>query len=155
MAQSFVYFSGREFLPLLWKGQTLKALIKNIAGRQDWTQKYIVEWLMEKEPGFLISDLLTIGFDTSQYDRKGYVLRGSVATDGFRLQVMAYKIKELHAAHYRRLPDESIPSSLTSTVGGVDHYLKEVRNVIQSHDDVKAPWNVSPEKLEVLGLDLG
>ncbi|KAG0263475.1 hypothetical protein BG011_008768 [Mortierella polycephala] len=33
-------------------------------------------------------------FDPSTYNSKGYILRGSLQTDGFRLQLLAFKLKE-------------------------------------------------------------
>ncbi|KAG0285652.1 hypothetical protein BGZ98_005424, partial [Dissophora globulifera] len=52
-----------------------------------------------------------------------YVLRSSLRTDGFRLQLLAFKLSELNSVKYRRLPHDVLPNRLTSTVGGVDYFL--------------------------------
>ncbi|KAI7825628.1 hypothetical protein BC939DRAFT_121676 [Gamsiella multidivaricata] len=48
-----------------------------------------------------------------------------------------------------------LPSRITSTVGGVDYYLTEVRNVVKTKQDVAVLWDCEPEKIKILGLDLG
>lgn len=58
-APSFVSFSERELLPLLWKSDFLRAKIKNKAGRLDWNQFDMEGWLMEQEPGRLTSEFVT------------------------------------------------------------------------------------------------
>ncbi|KAG9326309.1 hypothetical protein KVV02_004046 [Mortierella alpina] len=73
-----------------------------------------------------------------------YVLRGFVRTDGFRLQVLAYKLKELQAARYKRLPDERLPPRINSTVAVVDYYLSEMRNVIKTPQDVARLFDGCP-----------
>ncbi|KAF9125383.1 hypothetical protein BGW39_007435 [Mortierella sp. 14UC] len=55
--------------------------------------------------------------DPSQYQERGYVLRGSIRTDGFRVQLLAFKLRELQDVRYRRLPENRLPPRLTSTVG--------------------------------------
>ncbi|KAF9944029.1 hypothetical protein BGZ72_002884, partial [Mortierella alpina] len=85
-----------------------------------------------------------------------YVLRGFVRTDGFRLQVLAYKLKELQAARFKRLPDERLPPRINSTVAGVDYYLTEMRNVIKTPEDVARLFDgCPPDKIKVLALDPG
>lgn len=193
LSQPFIYFTERELLPLLWRSDNLKKWFRDITKKDHWVLPDMMGWLMGKEPGFLISRLLTTvgngerkvpgvksnsyqrstvtwslestrrhlqeirakNFDVPGYSEKGYVLRGGISTDGFRLQLTAHKIKELQSVRFRRLPIESIPSPLTSTVGGTSHYLKEVRNVIRTQDDVKALWSCDPGDIKILGLDLG
>ncbi|KAF9271681.1 hypothetical protein BGZ68_003203, partial [Mortierella alpina] len=58
-APSFVSFSERELLPLLWKSDVLRAKIKNMAGRPDWNQLDMEGWLMEQGSGRLTSELVT------------------------------------------------------------------------------------------------
>jgi len=94
-------------------------------------------------------------FEPTSYTEKGYVLRGSIRTDGFRLQVLAFKLNELHSVKYRRLPAEKLPSRLTSTVGGTDHFLTEIRNIVSTKQDVTQLWNCDPKSIKILGIDLG
>ncbi|KAF9969701.1 hypothetical protein BGZ75_002690, partial [Mortierella antarctica] len=95
-------------------------------------------------------------FDPANYNEKGYVLRGSVRTDGFRLQLLGFKIKELQSVRYRRLSERVLPERVTSTVGGVDYYLSEVRNIIRTKEDVARLWPMTrPEDIKVVGMDLG
>jgi len=44
---------------------------------------------------------------------------------------------------------------MISTVGGVDYYLTEIRNVVKSSDDVRRLWGCEPEDVNIIGLDLG
>jgi hypothetical protein len=94
-------------------------------------------------------------FTAVSYDQKGYVLRGGILTDGHRLNVEAYKIKELQSARYKRLSPEKLPERLTSTVAGTSDYLTEIRNVIKSKEDVTRIWNCNPNDIKIVGLDLG
>ncbi|KAF9080000.1 hypothetical protein BGX27_005782, partial [Mortierella sp. AM989] len=95
-------------------------------------------------------------FDPHGYGSKGYVLTGSIRTNGFRLQLLACKLKELQAVRYRRLPDAKLPSRLTSTVGGTNFYLQEIRNVVKTKEDVVRFWpHCPPEEIKVLALDCG
>ncbi|KAK3845095.1 MAG: hypothetical protein J3R72DRAFT_49818 [Linnemannia gamsii] len=95
-------------------------------------------------------------FEASTYDTKGYLLRGSILTNGVTMQLAAFKLKELQSVRYKRLPEDKLPPRLTSTVGGTDHYLTEIRNVIGSKEDVTFYWpNCPPEDIKILCLDLG
>ncbi|KAG0313853.1 hypothetical protein BGZ97_009834 [Linnemannia gamsii] len=44
------------------------------------------------------------------YPAKGYLPRGSIRTEGFRVQILAFKIREQQDARYKRLPQEDLPS---------------------------------------------
>ncbi|KAF9536326.1 hypothetical protein EC957_011528, partial [Mortierella hygrophila] len=94
-------------------------------------------------------------FEPTSYTEKGYVLRGSVRTDRFRLQVLAFKLNELHSVKYRRLPADKLPSRLTSTVGGTDYFLTEIRNIVLTKQDVTQLWSCDPKSIKILGIDLG
>jgi len=89
------------------------------------------------------------------YSEKGYTLRGSIRTDGFRLQLLAFKMNELKCVKYRRLDADKLPDPLTSTLGGTDHYLTEIRNVVKTKEDVKRIWDCDPRDIKILGIDLG
>jgi hypothetical protein len=89
------------------------------------------------------------------YTTKGYVPRGSIRTDGFRLQVLAYKLNELSCVRYKRLPLDQLPPRLTSTLSGLDDHLTEIRNVIKTKEDVARFWDCPPSEIKILGIDLG
>ncbi|KAG9065426.1 hypothetical protein KI688_002751 [Linnemannia hyalina] len=94
--------------------------------------------------------------DPINYATKGYILRGSIRTDGFRLQLPAYKLRELHSVRYRRLEPTKLPPKLTSTVGGTDYYLQEIRRVITCKEDIEKLWpGVPVERIKTLTLDGG
>ncbi|OAQ23443.1 hypothetical protein K457DRAFT_1052320 [Linnemannia elongata AG-77] len=88
-------------------------------------------------------------FEPASYTGKGYVLRGSIRTDGFRLQVLAFKLNELHSVKYRRLSAEKLPCRLTSTVGGTDYFLTEIRNIVSTKQDVARLWSCDPESIKI------
>ncbi|KAF9149346.1 hypothetical protein BGX20_006012, partial [Mortierella sp. AD010] len=94
-------------------------------------------------------------FDPTLYKKRGYALRGSIRTDGFRLQLLAFKLKELQSVRYKRLSRDVLPLQINSTVGGVDYYLTEVRNVVKERQDVTNLWGCEPEQIKILGIDLG
>lgn len=95
-------------------------------------------------------------FKPDSYTTKGYLLHGSVRCDGFRIQLMAFTLRELLCIKYRQLPEDQLPLQLTSTVGGLDFYLTEIRNIVKTKSDVERLWpNVDPNEIKVLGIDLG
>ncbi|KAG9062117.1 hypothetical protein KI688_006843 [Linnemannia hyalina] len=94
--------------------------------------------------------------DKEDKEEKGYVLRGSIRTDGFRVQLLAFKLRELQDVRYRRLEKDLLPPRLTSIVGGTDYYLQEIHHVITRKDDVEKYWpNVRVEDIKTLTLDGG
>ncbi|KAF9197705.1 hypothetical protein BGZ59_005199, partial [Podila verticillata] len=56
-------------------------------------------------------------FNPLNYSEKGYFLNGTIRTDGFRMQLLSYKVRELQAVRFKRLPKENLPARITSTVG--------------------------------------
>ncbi|OAQ28175.1 hypothetical protein K457DRAFT_587467 [Linnemannia elongata AG-77] len=95
-------------------------------------------------------------FDPGSYATKGYLLRGSIRTNGFSIQLAAFKLKELQAVRYRRFPEDRLPSRLTTTVGGLDYYLMEIRNIARTKEDVMELWpNCAPDQIKILSVDLG
>ncbi|KAF9345765.1 hypothetical protein BGX26_002764 [Mortierella sp. AD094] len=94
-------------------------------------------------------------FDPTLYKKRGYALRGSIRTDGFRLQLLAFKLKELQSVRYKRLSENVLPLRINSTVGGVNYYLTEIRNVVKERQDVTNLWGCEPEQIKILGIDLG
>ncbi|KAF9333304.1 hypothetical protein BG006_003811 [Podila minutissima] len=81
----------------------------------------------------------------------GYALRGSIKTDGFKLQLLGFKLSKLNRVKFQRLPAERLPLRLTST----DYYLSEIRNVVTSKEGIAALRACDPRQIKVLGIDLG
>lgn len=94
-------------------------------------------------------------FDANQYGGRGYALRGSIRTNGHLIQLLAFKLHELQAVRYQRLPVDKMPNSLVSSIGGTDKYLMEFRNVIHDPEDIKEIWGCPPQDISILALDLG
>ncbi|KAF9104945.1 hypothetical protein BGX27_009866 [Mortierella sp. AM989] len=196
--QPFVSFTEGELLRILWKNDTLKKKIKdwneeakNAKTPYSPSQDDMINWLMDREPGYLVTQLLSpVGkpiqkrqgprgykdktivmslkqmrkhikciqsetFDRRSHWKRGYSITGSIRTDGFRLQLLAFKLKELNSVRYKRLPQKDLPSQITSTIGGVDYWLTEVRNIIKTAQDVQTLWGCKPAKIKILGIDLG
>ncbi|KAF9271249.1 hypothetical protein BGZ88_006486, partial [Linnemannia elongata] len=78
--------------------------------------------------------------DPREYKSKGYALRGSIRTDGHRLQLLGFKLKELQSCRYKRTCRYPLPPRLTSTVGGLDYFLQEIRNIVETPEDVARLW---------------
>ncbi|KAF8937409.1 hypothetical protein BGZ47_009060 [Haplosporangium gracile] len=68
---------------------------------------------------------------------RGYLLRGSIKTDGRQLQVLAFKLRELLSVRYKRYNSDLLPDCLLSTTAGTDDHLTEVRNVFKTKEDVE------------------
>lgn len=117
-------------------------------------QRNTETWDLDRMRGHL-SEIKAPGFNTKTYDQKGYVLRGTITTNEFRLNLEAFKIKELQSARYKRLSPDKLPSRLTSTVAGTSDYLTEICHVIRSRDDVQSIWNCDPSDIKIVGIDLG
>ncbi|KAF9324069.1 hypothetical protein BG006_000898 [Podila minutissima] len=123
-------------------------------------------WLSSVEPGCLINRLVTDIGGYSEMERKKKrnlsksTSRMSIAASrtifmvsvkmililhripprdmlfGDRSGLMA-SLHELNCVKYRRLPPERLPDRVTTTLGGTDYYLSEVRNVVKSKEDVQ------------------
>ncbi|KAF9150146.1 hypothetical protein DFQ26_001677, partial [Actinomortierella ambigua] len=102
-----------------------------------------------------VNSLRTPGFDPRAYTQKGYALRGSIKTDGHRLQVLAFKLRELLSVRYKRYSDDVLPDRLLSTTAGTDDHLTEVRNVFQSKEDVERLLGCPANRVAYLGIDPG
>ncbi|KAF9565018.1 hypothetical protein EC968_004278 [Mortierella alpina] len=94
-------------------------------------------------------------FDPKEWQDKGYVLRGSIRTNGRLLQLLAFKKKELQSVRFRRLAKDKLPNPLISTIGGTNSYLTEARNVFPTAADVESLLATDPSQVTVLSLDLG
>lgn len=105
-----------------------------------------------------INDLRRDGFDPKTYSKTGYFLRGSIKTDGYSLQLLAYKLRELQSVKYKRYEAELLPDRLTTTTAGTSDYLTEVHNVFKSAADVERLLGCTPDEthhVSYLGLDPG
>ncbi|KAF8923926.1 hypothetical protein BGZ47_004370, partial [Haplosporangium gracile] len=73
-------------------------------------------WSLDKIRSHL-ADVQNEWLDISTYTEKnkGYILRGSLKTDGFRIQLLAFKLRELQDVRFRRIAEDRLPSRLTST----------------------------------------
>ncbi|KAG9067630.1 hypothetical protein KI688_012415 [Linnemannia hyalina] len=96
-------------------------------------------WSLDQTRSHLV-DVQNEWLDPITYATKGYVLRGSLKTDGFRIQLLAFKLRELQDVRFGRIAEDRLPSRLTSTVGGIDYFLPEIQNVITSKDDDAKYW---------------
>lgn len=88
------------------------------------------------------------------YSSTGYALQGSIRTDGFWLQLLAFKLNELNCVKYWRLDADKLPDMLTSMLGGTNHYLTEIRNVVKAKEDVERLWKCDSSQIKILGIDL-
>ncbi|KAF9107457.1 hypothetical protein BGX29_006324 [Mortierella sp. GBA35] len=169
--QPFISFSERELVAFFFKKDSLTKKLRDIMGLEYAALADVDNWIATKEPGFLIKRFLAdvdpqgltsrqrgkMGYRAAiRLFRKGYILRGSVRTDGFRIHLMAFKIRELQMVRYRRVSEDRLPSRLTSTVGGVDYWLQEIRHIISTKEDPERLWpGTRPEAIKMLTLDAG
>ncbi|KAF9130429.1 hypothetical protein BGX30_013492 [Mortierella sp. GBA39] len=94
-------------------------------------------------------------FDPKEWHGKGYVLKGSIRTNGRLLQLLAFKLKELQSVRYRRVPEDKLPNPLVTIIGGTNSCLTEARNVFSTTVDVESLLAADPSQVAVLSLDLG
>ncbi|KAF8925889.1 hypothetical protein BGZ58_000390, partial [Dissophora ornata] len=85
----------------------------------------------------------------------GYVIKGSIRTDGRLLQLLAFKIKELQSVRFYRVPEGKLPNPLITTIGGTNRYLTEAQNVFKTTADVEKLLATDPDQVTVLSLDMG
>ncbi|KAG0228306.1 hypothetical protein BGW42_002298 [Actinomortierella wolfii] len=105
-----------------------------------------------------INSLRGPSFDPRTYSQKGYILRGSIKTDGHRLFLLAFKLRELQSVRYRRYEFYILPNFRTATISGTDSYLTEVRNVVKTEQDMIDLWGLQrnqADQITYLGIDLG
>ncbi|KAF9122109.1 hypothetical protein BGX30_002202, partial [Mortierella sp. GBA39] len=94
-----------------------------------------------------------VDFEPAAYAERGYVLRRSIRTDGFRIQ--AFKLNEIHSVKYRQLSPDKLPCRFTSTLGGTDYFVTEIQNIVSTKQDVARLWDCEPKCIKILGVDLG
>ncbi|KAF9187611.1 hypothetical protein BGZ51_001195 [Haplosporangium sp. Z 767] len=105
-----------------------------------------------------INGLRTADFDPRAYTQKGYLLCGSVKTDGHRLQVLAFKLRELLPVRYKRYNSDLLLDRLLSTAAGTDDHLAEARNVFKTKKDVERLLGSIADQvapISYLGIDPG
>jgi len=78
-----------------------------------------------------INTLRGDGFDPRTYQEKGYFLCGSIKTDGYLLQLLAYKVRELSSVKFKRYRTDVLPDRLLTTTSGTSDFLTEVHNVFK------------------------
>ncbi|CAO3571066.1 unnamed protein product [Mortierella alpina] len=79
-------------------------------------------------------------------------------SDGYNLQLLAYKVRELNAVKYKRYSPALLPDRMLSTTAGTGDYLTEVLNVFKTPADVKRLLGCTPNEVDqvsYLGIDLG
>jgi len=105
-----------------------------------------------------LADLWSLEFknNPTAYDGQGYMLTGSIRTDGFSLQLMGLKLKECNSVKYKRLPEYvALPTRMLSVLSGIDDHLTEIRNV-PLHDLLgMSVMDVQTQGVTKLGIDLG
>lgn len=105
-----------------------------------------------------INTLRDTEFDPRTYNDKGYFLRGSIKTDGYNLQLLAYKVRELSSVKFKRYGANILPDRLLSTTSGTTDFLTEVRNVFKTTADTERLLGCTLDELDkvsYLGIDPG
>ncbi|KAF9351993.1 hypothetical protein BGX26_010104 [Mortierella sp. AD094] len=105
-----------------------------------------------------VNNLRSVEFDPRTYNEKGYFLRGSIKTDGYSLQLLAYKVRELNSVKYRRYSADILPDRLLDTTAGTSDFLTEVHNVFRTPADRERLLGCTPDKTDqvsYLGIDPG
>ncbi|KAF9922743.1 hypothetical protein FBU30_007140 [Linnemannia zychae] len=137
-----------QFVMDIGRPQTTAA--KDTRGYRKHTKLMDIEDIKEH-----LQDITHPDFDANTYKIHGFALKGSLKTNGHLVQLTAFKLHELQSVRYRRLAVDKMPNSLTSTIGGTNQYLKEIRNVVGTSGDVQKIWNCPPDDVAILALDLG
>ncbi|KAG0292900.1 hypothetical protein BGZ97_005482 [Linnemannia gamsii] len=146
------------WLKNLAPGELINRLLTDIGGftedkrrkRKNWSRS--AHRMSISDMTSHISNIRDKDFNSKDsYSSKGYALRGSIRTDGYRIQLLAFKLNELN----RQLDEDKQPDPLTSTLGGTDHYLTEIRNVVRTAEDVQRIWGCDPKDIKIVGIDLG
>ncbi|KAG0346297.1 hypothetical protein BGZ54_005264, partial [Gamsiella multidivaricata] len=102
-----------DLIKIFWQDVVLRKLLQDYAKpdfpiTENITQADVSYWLSEKAPG--LSSWSPTLEDTHQ----------------------TFKLNEPNAIKYRRLPEAKLPSRTTSTLGGTDYFLTEIRNVVKT-----------------------
>ncbi|KAF9994506.1 hypothetical protein BGZ79_000742, partial [Entomortierella chlamydospora] len=167
MQRSFYTFSEVDLLHLFWKSGN------------EYLRKRLLELDNERKPedkipacvdlqsilsvlpsGSFITKLLSpVGRPIDKKNRHG--------PRGYKDNTVMMSIKDMrgHLGNIRKegvtvssiqeTPRKNLPKRFTSTAGGLDYYLTEIRNVVKTKEDVEAIWGCGPKDIKILGLDLG
>ncbi|KAG0305840.1 hypothetical protein BGZ98_003488 [Dissophora globulifera] len=117
--------------------------------------KYNVKSALEKE--FHQSDSFKLVLEElyekleapNQPDMSTFLLENS---DGFRLQLLAFKLNELNAVKYRRLPPHKLPLRIATTLDGTDYFLPEIGHIAKIKQDVSGLWGCDLNQIKIFGL---
>ena len=95
-------------------------------------------------------------FDAHLYTTRGYYLQGSITTDGTKLMITVFKLRELSSVKYKRLAEDRMPDRIISTVAGLKDFLTEVRHVFPNDEAFRKRYgNILAKAVSILGIDLG
>ncbi|KAF9398334.1 hypothetical protein BGX21_007916 [Mortierella sp. AD011] len=128
----------------------LKGHQKREAGRRGniklWSLDTTMTHLLKlEEPGFL----------PWNHIEDGYVSRGTALTDGFGLYLLAFKLKELQCALYRRLPEGHLPPRITSSRERQITFYKRF-NTLSVLRMIEQLWSgAQPSDIKILTIDAG
>ncbi|KAF9992115.1 hypothetical protein BGZ79_003492, partial [Entomortierella chlamydospora] len=167
--QPYVGFTERELAGFFYKsGGTFKEKLVELAAkdgvypikglkgrrkRKTGRRGKIKLWSLDTIKTHLLK-LEELGFQPKNYTEDGYISRGTVLTDGFGLYLLAFKLKELQCVRYRRLPEDRLPPRITSSVGGTNYFLQEIRHIIRTKEDIEQLWpGVQPSDIKILTID--
>ncbi|KAF8947755.1 hypothetical protein BGZ47_007997 [Haplosporangium gracile] len=110
---------------------------------KSWSLNRIKDYLRDLAQGIV---------KPKDHTTKGYLLQGSIHSDGLEIQLVAFKMKELQSARFKRVPGDWLPNDrLTSIVSGVDYFLTGIRNVVKTKEVVMRFWpqeGCDPEQVE-------
>ncbi|KAG0012541.1 hypothetical protein BGZ80_011672, partial [Entomortierella chlamydospora] len=127
----------RDWLPYVTPGLFIQRLVSPVAPRglrggkkRNAGVATAIKMLTPNAIHEHINMLREQDFDPREYMEKGYILRGSIKTDGHRLQLLAFKVRKLLSVRYKRsgYRSEVPPDSLVSTTAGTGDPLTEARN---------------------------
>ncbi|KAF9349185.1 hypothetical protein BGX26_012509 [Mortierella sp. AD094] len=161
----FISLSELELVRVFWHEKEIKKLLTDVGSYAAGERKNMKGWArstvrmtkdemtdhlsMIRDPNFSVQD-------PDSYTARGYVLRGSIQTNGHRIKVFAFKLNELHCVKYRQLDEDKIPPRFSfSSLGGTNHYLSEIRNVVKTKEDSTNVLNCDPSEIDFVGIDLG
>ncbi|KAG0302199.1 hypothetical protein BGZ98_007691 [Dissophora globulifera] len=98
-------------------------------------------------------------FYPREYTSKGYILPGSIKTDGYKLQARAFKVRELLSLRFERARyrPEALPDRLIATIAGTGDPSTEMRDAFKSKENVERRLRCTVDqvdKVSYLGIDL-
>lgn len=115
-----------DWLPLQTPGTVIQRLIAPVDPRNDGQplrgrqrrDAGIAAAIKVAKPEEIRAHVNSLRHDTFNpltYDKKGYLLRGSIKKDGYQLQLLAYKIRELNSVKFKRYRADVLPDRMLTT----------------------------------------